>query len=69
MNFFNSCRRFRILAALRAGLVSRVVPEEKVDDEVEKIANRICSLSRPVVALGKTFFYAQIGLDRNSAYR
>lgn len=60
---------FFILVALRAGLVSRVVPEEKVDAECEKIANKICSLSRPIVALGKTFYYAQIGLDRQTAYR
>jgi len=34
-----------------------------------KIAKRICQTSRPVVALGKRFFYRQIQMSRDDAYR
>ena len=34
-----------------------------------KIAKRICQTSRPVVALGKQFFYRQIQMSRDDAYR
>lgn len=34
-----------------------------------KIAKRICQTSRPVVALGKRFFYRQIQMTRDDAYR
>jgi len=34
-----------------------------------KIAEKICQTSRPVVALGKQFFYRQIQMPRDDAYR
>lgn len=39
--------------AERSGLVSRIVPLAQLEDEVMKIANKICELSRPAVLLGK----------------
>jgi len=39
--------------ALRAGLVSRVVPVEKTLEEAINVASQIASLSRPVVATAK----------------
>ncbi|XP_072097315.1 enoyl-CoA hydratase domain-containing protein 3, mitochondrial isoform X3 [Mobula birostris] len=55
--------------ALQHGLVSRVVPEDKLDEETMKIARRICETSRSVVALGKATFYKQMAQDRNKAYQ
>ncbi|XP_059843295.1 enoyl-CoA hydratase domain-containing protein 3, mitochondrial-like [Hypanus sabinus] len=55
--------------ALQHGLVSRVVPEDKLDEETMKIAHRICDTSRSVVALGKATFYKQMAQDRNKAYQ
>ncbi|XP_074656331.1 enoyl-CoA hydratase domain-containing protein 3, mitochondrial-like isoform X2 [Tubulanus polymorphus] len=55
--------------ALIHGLVNKVVPNDRLDAETMKIADRICETSRMVVALGKATFYSQVGLDRESAYR
>ncbi|XP_064794687.1 enoyl-CoA hydratase domain-containing protein 3, mitochondrial-like isoform X2 [Oncorhynchus masou masou] len=43
--------------ALRHGLVSKVVPEERLEEETLAIARRVCQASRPVVALGKATFH------------
>lgn len=42
--------------ALLHGLVSKVVPEEQLEEETLAIAQRVCQASRPVVALGKATF-------------
>lgn len=42
--------------ALLHGLVSKVVPEERLEEETLAIAKRVCQASRPVVALGKATF-------------
>jgi enoyl-CoA hydratase/carnithine racemase len=55
--------------ALMHGLVSKVVPEDQLQNETRKITDKICNTSRPVVALGKRFFYRQILMSRNEAYR
>lgn len=55
--------------ALRIGLVSVVVPSENVDSETEKICDAIKSKSRSVVTFGRKFFYEQIEMDLNSAYK
>ncbi|XP_062555657.1 enoyl-CoA hydratase domain-containing protein 3, mitochondrial-like [Armigeres subalbatus] len=55
--------------ALQSGLVSKVVPADQLDQEVETICNAIKSKSRAVIALGKRFFYEQIAMDVNSAYQ
>ncbi|XP_052013712.1 enoyl-CoA hydratase domain-containing protein 3, mitochondrial [Apodemus sylvaticus] len=54
--------------ALRHGLVSKVVPEEQLEAETMKIAKKIASLSRSVVALGKATFYKQLPHDLRTAY-
>ena len=43
--------------ALLHGLVSKVVPEERLEEETLAIARRVCQSSRPVVALGKATFH------------
>ncbi|XP_028669667.2 enoyl-CoA hydratase domain-containing protein 3, mitochondrial [Erpetoichthys calabaricus] len=55
--------------ALLHGLVSKVVPEEKLEEETMKIVRMICKASRPVVALGKNTFYRQMAQERKTAYR
>ncbi|EYC11967.1 hypothetical protein Y032_0049g1878 [Ancylostoma ceylanicum] len=58
-----------ISAALRCGLVSRIVPEKDVKFEALKVAEQIGQHSRAVTALGKKFFYSQTELGINDAYR
>ncbi|MFH4975308.1 hypothetical protein AB6A40_002017 [Gnathostoma spinigerum] len=55
--------------ALRAGLVSRVVDDSKVQEEALNVARKVASLSRSVIALGKAFFYSQVELPTLDAYR
>ncbi|XP_078092085.1 enoyl-CoA hydratase domain-containing protein 3, mitochondrial [Mustelus asterias] len=55
--------------ALLHGLVSRVVPEDKLDEATMRIASKICETSRSVVALGKATFYKQMAQNRNEAYQ
>ncbi len=46
--------------ALQWGLVNRVVPAERLDDEVEAMARNIAAKPRGSVARGKRAFYEQI---------
>lgn len=43
--------------ALLHGLISKVVPEDRLEEETLTIAQRVCHASRPVVALGKATFH------------
>ncbi|KAM8980119.1 enoyl-CoA hydratase domain-containing protein 3, mitochondrial [Sarcophilus harrisii] len=54
--------------ALLHGLLSKVVPEEKLEEETMKIAQKICTMSRSVVAVGKATFYRQLTQDLKIAY-
>ncbi|XP_070247930.1 enoyl-CoA hydratase domain-containing protein 3, mitochondrial [Myotis yumanensis] len=54
--------------ALLHGMLSRVVPEEQLEEETMRIARKIASLSRPVVSLGKAAFYKQVHQDLRTAY-
>ncbi|XP_008835534.1 enoyl-CoA hydratase domain-containing protein 3, mitochondrial [Nannospalax galili] len=54
--------------ALLHGLISKVVPEEQLEDTTMRIAKKIASLSRSVVALGKATFYKQLPQDLRTAY-
>ncbi|ELT94422.1 hypothetical protein CAPTEDRAFT_47788, partial [Capitella teleta] len=55
--------------ALLHGLVSKVVPEEKLKEEVMRMALSICGTSGAVIARGKAFYNKQIAMDRNRAYK
>ena len=50
------------------GLVNRVVPAERLHDEVLALARKIVASSGFVVGLGKAAFYTQIDLDQAKAY-
>ncbi|XP_057711633.1 enoyl-CoA hydratase domain-containing protein 3, mitochondrial [Corythoichthys intestinalis] len=54
--------------ALLHGLLSKVVPEERLEAETLAIARRVCRASRPVVALGKAAFQKQMSQGRDAAY-
>ncbi|CAL8328161.1 unnamed protein product [Boreogadus saida] len=54
--------------ALLHGLVSKVVPEERLEEETLAVAQRICQASQPVVALGKATFHRQMAQGRDAAY-
>ncbi len=54
--------------ALDWGLVNRVVPADRLDDEVGALAERIAQASPYVLALGKRAFYAQDQLPEGAAY-
>ncbi|XP_031550888.1 enoyl-CoA hydratase domain-containing protein 3, mitochondrial-like [Actinia tenebrosa] len=54
--------------ALIHGLLSKVVAEDSLGDEVNKIATKICETSQPVVAIGKGCFYSQVAMNRDDAY-
>ncbi|XP_026563617.1 enoyl-CoA hydratase domain-containing protein 3, mitochondrial [Pseudonaja textilis] len=55
--------------ALLHGLISRVVPEDQLESETLKIAQKICQSSRAVLALGKATFYKQMEHDVSTAYQ
>ncbi|KAL6439798.1 hypothetical protein ACFW04_004080 [Cataglyphis niger] len=54
--------------AYECGLVSKVVPNDKLDEEVRRIIDAINAKSRSVIHLGKTFLYKQMDLDMSTAY-
>ena len=55
--------------ALLHGLVSHVVPEEKLEEETMEIATKICNASSAVIGIGKSCFYQQVNMNRNQAYQ
>ncbi|KAF1653611.1 Enoyl-CoA hydratase domain-containing protein 3, mitochondrial, partial [Eudyptes chrysocome] len=55
--------------ALMHGLVSKVVPEDKLEEETMKISHKICKSSKSILALGKATFYRQMTQDLDTAYK
>lgn len=55
-------------AAERRGLVNRVVPVERLDDEVAGLAGAIVAKSPAAIASGKRLFYEQADLGIEAAY-
>ncbi|ODM98659.1 Enoyl-CoA hydratase domain-containing protein 3, mitochondrial [Orchesella cincta] len=55
--------------ALNANLVTKVVPEEKLESCVQEIYKSISSKSRSVVQLGRQFFYEQLEMPYEKALR
>ena len=54
--------------ALDWGLVNRVVPLDRLDEEVAGLAGAIAARSATVVGMGKRTFYRQIDCDLATAY-
>ncbi|XP_046443963.1 enoyl-CoA hydratase domain-containing protein 3, mitochondrial-like [Daphnia pulex] len=55
--------------ALKAGLVSRVVPAENIELETQQVIESICKKSLPVMRLGKQFLHRQLKMDIMEAYK
>ncbi|HMM54622.1 MAG TPA: enoyl-CoA hydratase [Candidatus Desulfobacillus sp.] len=55
--------------ALARGLVNRVVPAERLDEEVRQLADAILAKSPAAVAMGKQAFYRQIEMGLDGAYQ
>jgi len=55
--------------ALAWGLVNRVVPADKLDDAVRELTDVLLSKPPAVLAAGKKFFYRQIEMDLEPAYK
>ncbi len=55
--------------ALARGLVNRVVPAARLDEEVQKIVQSILAKPPSVIAAGKKAFYEQIDENLAQAYR
>jgi len=54
--------------ALSWGLVNRVVPLSRLDEETDKLARKILAHSGAVVTMGKQFFYEQVEKGFKDAY-
>ena len=54
--------------AREIGLVNRVVPPEKLDDEVQALARHIAGKLNVAVAIGKEAFYRQAEMGLEAAY-
>ena len=54
--------------ALREGLVNRVVPADRLDEETMALAEKVASAPTSTVAIGKSAFYHQMAMDRPHAY-
>lgn len=55
--------------AQRRGLVNRVVPPERLDDEVGRLAASICAKSPLAIKMGKQMFYRQLEMGMDAAYQ
>ncbi len=55
--------------ALARGLINRVVPAARLDEETQGLARSIMTISPAVIAAGKKTFYEQIDEDLVQAYR
>ena len=54
--------------ALQYGLVSRVVPDDELEQQTINLAHHIAKASSHTLAMGKRGFYAQVGLNNPDAY-
>jgi enoyl-CoA hydratase/carnithine racemase len=55
-------------AAERRGLVNRVVPADRLDEEIGRLAASIVAKSPAAVRSGKRLFYEQVEMDIEAAY-
>jgi enoyl-CoA hydratase/carnithine racemase len=55
--------------ALERGLINRCVPDERLDQEIDRLAEAIAAKPPSVIAEGKALFYRQLQADIGTAYR
>lgn len=54
--------------ALESGLVNRVVPADRLEEETLALAEKVASAPMSAVSIGKSAFYRQMAMDRPQAY-
>ena len=54
--------------ALERGLINRCVPEDELDQEIDRLAQAIVAKPPSVIAQGKSLFYRQLELGVRAAY-
>lgn len=54
--------------ALESGLVNRVVPADRLEEETMALAAKVASAPMSTVSIGKSAFYRQMAMDRPQAY-
>jgi enoyl-CoA hydratase/carnithine racemase len=62
-------RRVRAAEALQLGLASRVVPDDRLDAEVDALAGQLAALSPAAVRLGKEAIYTMAEMEYGAALR
>ena len=55
--------------ALGFGLVNRVVPDDRLEEETAALASELAQYSAETLGIGKQAFYTQIHMDDERAYR
>lgn len=55
--------------ARQRGLVNRVVPVDRLDDEVRRLAEAIVAKPAVAIGMGKTLFYRQLEMGVEAAYQ
>lgn len=55
--------------ALQYGLINYIFEKEKLDEETQKLCDKILKNSSKVVGFGKKIFYQQIELSESEAYK
>ena len=54
--------------ALDTGLINRVVPADRLEEETMALAAKVASAPMSTVSIGKSAFYRQMAMDRPQAY-
>lgn len=62
-------RQIDAATAAEWGLINRVVPADKLDEQVMEMARQIASWSPLTLRIGKQAFYKQVDFDQRTAYR
>jgi enoyl-CoA hydratase/carnithine racemase len=55
--------------AQERGLVNRVVPEQRLDEEIAELAAQIIAKPAVAIAMGKELFYRQLEMGTDAAYQ
>ena len=55
--------------ALQWGLINRIAPPDQLDDTVRALAENLASKPPAVLAAGKKFFYEQVEMNIEPAYK
>jgi len=68
MEMLMTGRLYSAQESMQMGLVNRVVPDERLEEETMALAREIAQNSRVVIALSKQVYYAQVEMTEWQAY-